>query len=90
MSHQGQDNAQIIPLGQVGLQEKAVIFTVDDLEKSDPISRRLRELGFVEGESVKLMSRAPFGGDPIMVQIGFGKFALRLGEANRIKVTVHR
>ena len=88
MLRQGQSNAQNIPLGEVAMHETAVILTVDDLEKNDPISRRLRELGFVEGEPVKLLTRAPFGGDPVLVQIGFGKFALRLGEANRIKVTL--
>ena len=86
--NQGQTRAQILPLDQVGLHVTAVICAVDDVEKSDPISRRLRELGFVAGEQVKLLTRAPFGGDPILVQIGFGKFALRLGEANRIKVTL--
>ncbi|MBC7752284.1 MAG: ferrous iron transport protein A [Candidatus Saccharibacteria bacterium] len=52
----------------------------------DTIAHRLRELGFVPGELVRLITVAPFGGDPILVQIGFTRFALRKSEAKRILV----
>lgn len=54
--------------------------------KIDSIAHRLKELGFVPGEHVRLITVAPFSGDPILVQIGFTRFALRKSEARRILV----
>jgi len=53
---------------------------------SDMIAHRLKELGFVPGESVRLITTAPFGGDPLLVQVGFTRFALRRSEAARVLV----
>lgn len=76
----------------------AIILSVEDVHptdsvehhatvgKIDSIAHRLRELGFVPGEFVRLITVAPFGGDPILVQIGFTRFALRRSEAKRIIV----
>jgi ferrous iron transport protein A len=63
-----------------------VIHEVEDVNLNDPISRRLRELGFVEGEPVRIVAQGPIGGDPLLVQIGFTRFALRRAEANRVRV----
>lgn len=52
----------------------------------DPIARRLVTLGFVPGEQVKVLALGLFGADPMMVQIGFTRFALRKAEAARIEV----
>jgi ferrous iron transport protein A len=52
----------------------------------DPISRRLRELGFVAGEAVRILARGPFGADPLLVQIGYTRFALRRSEAARVRI----
>ncbi len=53
----------------------------------DPITRRLVTLGFVPGEQVKVLARGLFGADPLLVQIGFTRFALRRSEADRILVS---
>jgi ferrous iron transport protein A len=53
---------------------------------NDPIARRLAELGFVPGESVRLIAVGPFGADPLLVQVGFTRFALRRSEAARVTV----
>ncbi len=53
---------------------------------ADMIAHRLKELGFVPGESVRLITTAPFGGDPLLVQVGFTRFALRRSEAARVLV----
>ncbi|HMY01414.1 MAG TPA: FeoA domain-containing protein [Agitococcus sp.] len=50
------------------------------------MAKRLSELGFVSGETIRLITRAPFGGDPILVQVGFTRFALRVSEAERVLV----
>lgn len=57
---------------------------VEDRAPGDPIARRLRELGFVAGEPVRMMAAGPFGAEPLLVQIGFTRFALRRAEAARV------
>ena len=52
----------------------------------DQIARRLRELGFVGGERVEVVATGPFGADPLLVQVGFTRFALRRSEAARVRV----
>ena len=52
----------------------------------DAISSRLIKLGFVPGEQVKVLAQGLFGRDPLLVQIGFTRFALRRTEAERIQV----
>ena len=64
----------------------AVIHDVEDSNSHDPIARRLRELGFVRGEPVRIVARGPIGGEPLLVQIGFTRFALRRAEAARVQV----
>ena len=73
-------------LSQLSNNQSAIVDTVQALGTQDTIAQRLGELGFVAGEQVRLISRAPFGGDPILVQIGFTRFALRLSEAERVVV----
>lgn len=62
----------------------AVVHAVEDAQTVDPIARRLRELGFVSGEPVRVVAQGPLGGDPLLVQIGFTRFALRRSEAARV------
>lgn len=64
----------------------AVVDTVTGLDSNDPIAKRLRELGFVEGEPVSIVARGPIGADPLLVQIGFTRFALRRSEAQRVNI----
>jgi ferrous iron transport protein A len=66
----------------------AVVQTVTDAHPADPIAQRLRDLGFVSGEPVRLVARGPLGGDPLLIQIGSTRFALRKTEAARVDVTV--
>jgi ferrous iron transport protein A len=65
----------------------AVVVQVDDQHANDTIAQRLRDLGFVPGEPVRVVARAPWGGDPILIQIGSTRFALRRAEASRVIVT---
>ncbi len=59
---------------------------VEDAHCADPIARRLRELGFVGGEPVRVVATGPLGGDPLLVQVGFTRFALRRSEAARVRL----
>lgn len=64
----------------------AVVAGVTDAHADDGIAQRLRDLGFVAGERVRVAAVAPMGGDPILVQIGYTRFALRRAEAARVTV----
>jgi ferrous iron transport protein A len=64
----------------------AVVDRVDDAHASDPIAQRLRDLGFVDGEPVKVVAIGPMGADPLLIQIGSTRFALRRTEAARVTV----
>lgn len=48
---------------------------------------RLLEIGFLPGEPVRLIGRAFPAGDPLAVRIGSSTFALRLCEANLVRVS---
>jgi ferrous iron transport protein A len=64
----------------------ATVETVDDHGPNDAIARRLRELGFVSGERVEVMAAGPIAAEPLLVQVGFTRFALRRSEAARVRV----
>ncbi len=46
----------------------------------------LAEIGFLPGESVRVIARAAMGGDPMVVRIGDSTFALRKAEAACVQV----
>lgn len=64
----------------------AVVDRVDDVHANDTVAQRLRDLGFVDGEPVRVVACAPLGADPLLIQIGFTRFALRRAEADRVSV----
>ena len=53
--------------------------------QDEPLVRRLAEIGFLPGEPVRVMARAP-GGEPIAVRVGRSTFALRRVEAALVQV----
>lgn len=59
---------------------------VENVRADDPIALRLRDLGFVRGEPVRIVAKGPIGADPLVVQIGYTRFALRRAEAARVMV----
>lgn len=66
----------------------AVVIRVDERESGDTIAQRLRDLGFVAGEPVRIVARGPIGADPLLVQIGYTRFALRRAEAARVQIAL--
>lgn len=48
---------------------------------------RLRELGFLPGERVRVLAKGFPAGDPIAVRIGHATFALRRFEADLIEIS---
>ena len=75
-------------LSDLALGQVAKVMKVDERTPADPISARLRDLGFVRGEPVRVVASGPLGGDPLLIQVGFTRFALRRGEADRVLVGV--
>ncbi len=73
-------------LNELLRRRPAIVEAVLDHGDNDPIARRLRELGFVAGEPVQVIARGPLGAEPILVQVGFTRFALRNAEAKRVKL----
>ena len=73
-------------LSDLPLYGSALVESVSELHANDAIARRLRELGFVNGEEVKVVARGPVGAEPLLVQVGFTRFALRRSEAERVRL----
>ena len=71
-------------LAELARRVEARVESVRELAPNDAIARRLRELGFVAGERVEVVAAGPFGAEPLLVQIGFTRFALRRSEAARV------
>ena len=67
----------------------AFVECVENAQERDPIAQRLRDLGFVPGEPVRVVARAPWSADPLLVQIGSTRFALRRAEALRVSVRIN-
>ncbi|MBP6190251.1 MAG: ferrous iron transport protein A [Acinetobacter sp.] len=59
---------------------------VDAAGQPDLVAVRLESLGFVPGAQVQVVTKGIFGGDPILIQIGFTRFALRKAEADKIDI----
>jgi ferrous iron transport protein A len=79
--------------GEVGLAdlatgEAARVVSVSPGEGAAPLEmgRRLAELGFLPGETVRIVARGLLAREPIAVRVGTGTFALRLFEAACVRV----
>ena len=59
---------------------------IDEAGQPDLVAVRLESLGFVPGTQVQVITKGVFGGDPILIQIGFTRFALRKTEAEKIEI----
>ncbi|GAB3368279.1 FeoA family protein [Lysobacter rhizosphaerae] len=80
--------ANDLKLSELPRRIAATVERVEDQMPNDAIARRLRELGFVSGERVEVMAAGPIAAEPLLVQIGFTRFALRRSEAARIRVVM--
>jgi ferrous iron transport protein A len=73
-------------LADLGPGATAVVTAVEHVRDTDAIAARLEDLGFVSGECLRVIARGPVGGDPMVVQVGSTRFALRRSEAARVWV----
>jgi ferrous iron transport protein A len=77
---------QFVRLSELAKGASARVDEVENLREGDVIAKRLRDLGFVKGEPVRIVARGPLGAEPLLVQIGYTRFALRRSEAARVLV----
>lgn len=69
------------------LRGEIAVITGIDRDGRDPIAaQRLHEMGFDVGVDLVVLHRAPFGGDPLSVQIGNMTVALRKSLAALIEI----
>ena len=77
-------------LSELKVKQTAIIRkvhrTLDGSSPSDIVASRLETLGFIPGSKVQVITKGIFGGDPILIQIGFTRFALRKVEAEKIEI----
>ena len=79
-------------LSELKVKQSAVITKVARVEsietqRPDMVASRLETLGFVPGTRVQVITKGVFGGDPILIQVGFTRFALRKVEAEKIEIS---
>lgn len=81
-----------VRLSALKVKQAATITKVNRIEveseQQDLVAIRLESLGFVPGTRVEVITKSVFGGDPILIQIGFTRFALRKAEAEKIEIQV--
>jgi ferrous iron transport protein A len=69
-------------LDQLQTGDRAVVAAVTG---DDAVSLRLLEMGILEGESVELVGRAPWG-DPLDVRVRGYRVSIRRSEAQRVQL----
>jgi len=75
-------------LSDLPRHQSAVVTEVLASATSQLLNQRLQDIGFVLGEPVTVVAKAPWGGDPILVQVGGSRFALRRSEARMVRVEI--
>ena len=84
-------------LGQLNPGETGIIISIGanrssptetelTAERRSELTRRLLQIGFVEGATVEVSLQAPFSRDPIAVRVRGAQIALRRNEADLITV----
>ncbi len=80
----------VIGLNQLGCHVTAEVvgLTVSADEEDRGVALRLLEIGFLPGESVRVIAHGYPGHDPLAVRVGHTTFALRSHEAALVQVSV--
>lgn len=79
-------NVIVLTLDQLPKNTRGVITAVNTQDENADVSRRLLELGFVAGETVRVIAKGYFASGPMAVRVGGTTFALRRFEAAMITV----
>jgi ferrous iron transport protein A len=76
----------VLALDQLPKNALGVITDINTRDENANVSRRLMELGFVTGETVRVIAKGFFASGPMAVRVGGTTFALRRFEAAMISV----
>jgi ferrous iron transport protein A len=84
------DSSPVIGLHELGCHITAEVIglTISPDEEDRGVALRLLEIGFLPGESVRVIAHGFPGHDPLAVRVGHTTFALRSHEAALVQVTV--
>ena len=77
---------QLITLFDLPTGREAIVSSAP-VPTSGELALRLFEIGFIDGERVRVVARGCPGGDPVAVRVGNTMFALRRFEAERVLVS---
>lgn len=75
-----------LPVGRTGVVGGRPLVADGDARDRE-LALRLFEIGFIEGETVRVVARGYPGGEPVAVRVGNTLFALRRFEAEQVLVT---
>ena len=80
--------ASSIGLDQLACHTRAEVLGMNPARNDDErsVALRLLEIGFLPGESVKVIAHGFAGHDPLAVRVGHSTFALRRHEAALVQV----
>jgi ferrous iron transport protein A len=81
------NKATPLPLSELSPGASAEIVGFCAREGLEDFFLRLNEVGFVVGESVEVLQRAPFGGSPMSFRVKDATYALRKEDASLILVS---
>ena len=92
MAHDSGTGPLRLTLDRLAPRREAAIRSIDAARAGQPAerARQLSDLGFVPGEAVCVLAAAWPGDDPIVVQVGGARFALRRAEAACVAVELPR
>jgi Fe2+ transport system protein FeoA len=76
-----------LPLGELAPGARAEIVGFSHREGLQDFLLRLCEVGFIVGECVEVLQRAPFGGSPMSFRVKDATYALRKEDADLILVS---
>jgi ferrous iron transport protein A len=85
-----QDSTHVIGLDQLDCHIPAEVIglAMSPDEEDRGVALRLLEIGFLPGESVRVIAHGYPGHDPLAVRVGHTTFALRRHEAALVQVSV--
>lgn len=77
-------------INQAPLNQNLIVrsFTMAESREFSEIESRLMHLGFIDGERIRIMRKAPFFNAPLLIEVRGRNVALTLEEANLVKVEV--
>jgi ferrous iron transport protein A len=87
-----QETNPVIGLNQLACHVAAEVIglTISQDEEERGVALRLLEIGFLPGESVRVIAHGYPGHDPLAVRVGHTTFALRSHEAALVQVCAKR